>query len=158
MDVRVANFRKGPWGTALAFFDVVFDETIIARGFVLRQSKKDDKFYWQPPSKVRLEKGSNKPAKDDKGYDIYDPIVDLWGEKKDGKFTPTESAWEARDAIIQQAVEQYEASTGDAPSTKGRGGAKGAAKAAPAKERPAAAASKVEGGDGEYDEDDDLPF
>lgn len=164
MDVRIANFRKWENKSVLAFFDVVFDDALVVRGFVLAKSK-EGKYYWRPPSKARVEKGTGNIVKDEKGYDVYDPIADLWGARKEGKFEPTEGAWELRQAIIDQAVSIYENGTGE-ESGKGRGGSKSAKASQPAKTttttKPATATTKVDTGDGENaedgDVDDDLPF
>jgi hypothetical protein len=164
MEVRIANLRRGEWGSALAFFDVVLDDALVVRGYMLGKSKAAGKWYFRPPSKLRTEKGTGKPMKDDNGYDIYDPTVDLWGAKKDGKFSPTQAAWDIRDEILRQAIEEYE-SASEAPKQTGRGGAKtprNTAAPAPTATR-AGTTTKVETGtgDGEFEDDppdDDLPF
>lgn len=140
--VQVANLRPGPFGQALAYFNVVvgnkedgeFTGGLVLKDFVLKKKKDGSSYYWSPPAKQRLKNGQ--PQKDAKGFAIWDDYVSLFAEDSGA----TKLAHALRTSILDQAVQLYEAASG---SNTGRG-SKPAAKAA----RPAP----------QEDLADDLPF
>jgi len=148
MDIRIGNISKGPHGKVLAFFDVILEDTFILKGFALKMKTDGTKYYYQAPSKKRLDKEGKAVQKD--GYDVWDAHVDMYGEEVDGKYAPTEAAWAARAQIIELAVAAYEASKAPA--------GRGAATPPKAKTKAATAPAATTTEDGEDPEDDDLPF
>jgi hypothetical protein len=157
MQIQVTNFRKGPFGTALAFFDVALSETFIMRGFALKKSKAG-KYYYQSPSKPRTDK-QGQPVKGDDGYQIYDAFFDMYGEKNsEGKYTPTEAGWDGRETIITQAVALLESGAPAASrKPKATASATSAKASAPAARPEEFASATDDAGDASAD-DDDLPF
>lgn len=153
MDIRIINFRKGPFGKALAFFDIALDNALIIRDNTLKL-KNDGGYFFSSMSKKRVRNGE--AVIDPKtGREKWDEALDLYGEEgADGKYKITAAGWEAKEQILSQVVALYESeeTTGQA-----RGGKKaGAAKAG------TAATSKVVNVATEDattdDDDDDLPF
>lgn len=170
MDLKVMNYRVGPWGNALMMFDLVIDEALVLRGLALKEKKDGSGNYVQFPSKARTKSKEGDTLtfeKGDDGYTIYDQIVDLYFVKEGESRKATEAAWAAKAEITEAAEAVYAKAktSGDGRGASGKSGAKGgAAKAAPKKAATAkSAASKsgtqpnVEGSDGDG-EDDDLPF
>lgn len=147
MNITVANFRKGPFGTALGFFDLTLDNVFVVKGFALKQKKDGTSYYYQAPSKARTDKAGN-PVNNKEGFQIYDSYFDLYGERTDDGYKPTPEAWDGREAILKQAVALYD---GAAPKGAGRGSAA----------KPKATATAATAGTVESTEDadtDDLPF
>jgi hypothetical protein len=160
---KIKNMRKGPFGKALAFLDVAFGDVnedgvfvgvCEVRGCVLKDGSKG--FYVQFPAKARLDK-EGQPAKDSKGYAIYDNHFDLYIEGEGEERKPTADAWDFRRDLILAAQHAYEAA---GEGNKGRG-AKAAPKAAP---KPAEAKGEIDGDEApspvgaDDDDDDSLPF
>lgn len=159
--VKVTGLRKGPWGGVVAYFDVTFGDqsdkgfipVFVAKGYALKE-KNAGGYFFQAPSKKRLKNGQ--AVKDDKGFDIWDPIVDVVFEDK----KISRASLKMKDQILAQATEQVEA---EGEGNAGRGAAKPKAKtaAAPAKKRAPAPPPVEEEEDlpeSVEDEDDDLPF
>lgn len=149
MNISITNFKKGPFGKVLAFFDVVLDDTFVIRGFALKEKNDGTSLYYQAPSKLRLDKDKN-PVKNAAGYDVYDSYFDMHGAMNGEKYEPTEQGWDGRKTIIELATIEFKSAA--APSGRGT--------KAPAKAKAtatAATASKTEDA-GEDAEDDDLPF
>lgn len=170
--VRVEQLRRGPFGNALAFFNVAvgqdedgdFQGALILRDFALKQKTDGSAFYFQAPSKLRKDKAGN-PVKNDKGFNQYDDYIRLFSAPvKGGEAKITQLAWSVRDAIIEQATAAYEASETENAGRGAKPAAKTPAKATPAKAAakasvPAKKAKPVEPEDeSDESEDDDLPF
>jgi len=119
------------------------------------------------PSKLRVRNGET--MKDDKGFDKYDNLVDLYGEMGGGgdptRYAITEGAWKFKERLIQLMLEaagtaaKVEAPT-PAPAAAGASArppalpSRAPSRAAPGRApAPAPAAAAVDD-----DDDDDLPF
>lgn len=153
-DYRIINFRKGPFGKALAFFDIAVDNEVIIRENTLKL-KNDGGYFYSSFSKKRVRNGE--PVIDPKtGKEKWDEALDLYGEEgDDGKYKITAAGWEAKKRILEQAVALYES---DDTTTQSRGGKK--ATAAKAGTATASKTVTVEATDDAsfVPEDDDLPF
>jgi hypothetical protein len=163
---KIVSMRKGPFNSALAFFDVAIGDVtdgefvgvFQVKGFALK-AKRDGGFFYQAPSKQRIKGGE--VQKDAKGYDIWDPYFDLFTDSIEGKIQPTPAAWDGRKALLEQAVAAYEASD---TNNAGRGAAKAPAKAPAKAAAKAKAPAKIESESEDVfpealdEEDDDLPF
>lgn len=154
--VRVVNLRPGPFGNALAYFNVVVGEedngeftgALVLKDFVLKYKKDGVSYFWQAPAKQRMRDGQ--PVKDQKGYAIWDEYMTLFAPE--GEKQPTGLSFDTRSEITTQAGKLYDAAKS---ATTGRGGAKPAAKPVAGK-RPAAKA-QVDAAD-PAELSDDLPF
>jgi hypothetical protein len=140
------------------FFDVDFGfedagqfvGLFTAKGYALKK-RRDGTSYWvQPPSKLRVKDGA--PVKDEKGFDVYDKIIDGYqevGAGKEGKRGLTKPAWGAQDDLLEQAQTAYQELTGATSGTvKSRGQRVGVAASTGAADRARP---------GAY-EDDEPPF
>jgi hypothetical protein len=151
---KVVNLRPGPFGNALAYFNVVVGEedngeftgALVLKDFVLKHKKDGTSYYWQAPAKKRMRDGS--AVKDAKGFDVWDEYMTLYAP--DGEKQPTGLSFDTRSDITAQAVKLFEGST---KSASGRGSVP--AKAAPAKRtgKPAPQESSSP-----TELEDDLPF
>jgi len=154
--IRVTGLRSGGGG-AVAFFNVEFGvesktngfvPVMVAKDFVLKR-KNAGGFFFQGPAKARIRNGKHQV--DAKGYKIYDPLVDLYGEKGAGqdpeKWSPTKAAFAARKQILADAEALLAAL---AKESAGRGST------------PAGAPDSVDGGEGDlgalFGADDEMPF
>lgn len=176
--VQVENLRRGPFGNALAFFNVVvgvedgdeFQPALSLRDFVLKEKNDGTAYYFQAPAKQRLKGGE--AVKDDKGYPIWDAYIQFITEKVRGseRARLTDLSASIRDSILEQAVAAYESA---AEENQGRGATKAKAPAAKAPVRAAAPKAKATAGatrskarpvveetvdEALEDEDDSLPF
>ena len=153
---QVVNLRPGPFGSALAYFNVVVGEegedgefvgALVLKDFVLKEKKDGSSKYWQSPAKQRLRNGA--PVKDPKGFAVWDDYISLFAEEGS---SATPLAFKLRTSIIEQATALFD-NAGKA--TSGRGGKPAAA--APAKKTVARKAAPAPVADAE-ELDDDLPF
>lgn len=142
MDIRVSNFKKGPFGKALAVFDVVLDNALVIKGQTLKQ-KNDGSGYFLSSffDKPRLDKDKQPVLKNGKA--MWDSPLDLYAtEDANGEYKITAEGWNARDEIIRQATELLGSAAPSAPRK--------------AKAGQAAASTVV---NAEFsDNEDDLPF
>lgn len=153
MEIRVVNFRRGPFKNVAAFFDVVLDNALVVRGNALKQ-RNDGKYYYQTKGIARIGK-DKQPALNDEGFAIYDNVVDLYTEKSGEEWKPTQAAWDIRDQILAAALEILQSDP--AQENAGRGSAQSKGKAKVAAGSKANTAKSVEGIEDE-DNDNDLPF
>jgi hypothetical protein len=123
MDIRVSNFKKGPFGKALAVFDVVLDNALVIKGQTLKQ-KNDQTGYFLSSffDKPRKDKEGNPVMKN--GKPVWDSPLDLYGaEDASGDYKIVAEAWTAREEILRQATELLGNAAPSAPRTKGKAGA-----------------------------------
>jgi hypothetical protein len=163
---KVTDARLGR-DRALMFFNLAigwtdesgeFHGQFQVRDFILKQKNDGTGYYYSAPSKVRKKGGE--VVKDDKGYDVYDDIFDLYftvggNPKEPTKRSAPSEAWEARKDIIEQAVTVYKdlvaAQSGRGVTTTKTGEAQNYAKSTGGVRRsaPLALASN---------DDDEIPF
>ena len=159
---RVTRLKRGPFKTVLAWFDVQFGDVedgtftplFVAPGFALK-AKNDGGYFYQAPAKKRLKDGE--PVKVN-GYDKWDPYVDLALEKQGEEWKPSKAAFNARKALLEQAVKAYDAAE---DKEEGRGSqpkAQAAAKGKGGKDGAQTQINEPEANGFLDEEDDDLPF
>jgi len=163
MQAKVVNMRRGPFGKALAFFNIligtevdgVFEPVLVLKECVLKEKTDGSSMYFNFPAKLRT--GSDGEPVKVNGYNKYDNYVDLYFDRSGEKPRVSDASWAVREAILAEAIAAYES---DEDEQTGRGSRpKQAAK--PAAARPSKPKPKVEQPEpeGEPDEaDDDLPF
>jgi hypothetical protein len=153
LEFKIHNYRLMSSGSLMVFdLGIGYNDgsTFIGvadvRGCWLKQKNDGSGNYVQFPSKLRVKDGQ--PVEDDKGYKIYDNVVDLFMEKganpdKPDTRAPTEAAWGFRKWLIEEATKVYKAAS---KSESGRGEAKaGAPRPAAAKpaSRPVGASTRT---------------
>lgn len=120
-NIDLRNFRAGPFGNALAFFDIVIDNALTLNGMVLKAKTNSEGYFYQEPGKLRLETKTKcgecgqitgTPAKNKEGYNIYDNHFGLQLMKPSDaeNWKPTEDAFEFRSRVLSLAVAAYEQS------------------------------------------------
>lgn len=169
--VKVDRMRPGG-GNALAFFNLLlgyktdngFVPLLEARDFVLKRKNDGSSLYYQAPSKPRIRQGEH--VVDDRGYKVYDNIIDLYGEKGAGqdkeKWSPTKAAFALRKHILDQAEKALKAMNEE---NMGRGSAEKRESSRPTQvtsqiESSGGDVSDLLGGDfgGDNNSDYDIPF